>query len=101
MRRYANRKDTIHGDVVLVLSRLGVWFTDIDLSTGIDLLCGDGIVGFFTLEIKSKGGKETERQLRWAARCKAFNCPHLVHREGDDLAEAIGLLRRQRMTGRS
>ena len=95
MRRYANKKDGNQAGVLTILGRLGVGWADIDTCTGIDLLCYDGLVGFFTMEVKARGGKLTERQLRWAQRMKAFDCPHLVHWEGEDLVEQIAALRKQ------
>lgn len=85
MRRHANKKDLNHNQVIEALQVLGIYSVDIDLSTGIDLLCYWGRVGWFTLEIKSKGGKETARQVRWRERCEHLGAPHLVYTEGQDL----------------
>ena len=84
VRRYANKKDANHTETVELLRSMGCACVDIDLSTGIDLLCGYRST-WFTLELKAKGGRETKRQKAWAERSQACGLPHFVHREGESV----------------
>ena len=94
MRPYNNRKDLNHREVILQLNKLGIWHHDVDACLGVDLLCGwCGVL--FTLEIKSKRGKETARQVRHRERFKALALPHIVYREGEDLVLSLADIQRK------
>ena len=88
MRRYANKKDLNHDAVLVELARLGIWWRDADLCTGMDLLCCyQG--WFFLLEIKSNRGRLTARQIAIINQLEYLKAPYIVHREGQDLEQSI------------
>lgn len=88
MRRYANKKDTVQESYVETLRKHGCICVDIDLSTGIDLLCGYRKT-WFSLELKSKGGKLTDRQMKWGLSCDREGLPHFVLKEGEPATDIL------------
>ena len=92
VRRYANKKDTIHQETVTLLRAHSVRVLDIDSATGIDLLCG--YKGrWFLLELKSKRTPETKRQKQIRETCEAEGLPYFTLREGEPIAKVLDKLK--------
>jgi len=93
MRRYANKKDSIHKDTVALLRGHGIRVLDVDACTGIDLLCGKPRWGWFLLELKSHRTPETKTQKQIREGCEASGLPYFTLREGEPISKILDQLK--------